>query len=52
MENKERLKVLIVYGYHPKEIFAVEMGGYLSRDIPNADIKVVEYEGRTDRGDI
>ena len=50
MENRQRPKVLIVYGYHPKEIFAVETGRYLSRDSPAADIKIVEYKGKFDRG--
>ncbi|MEK7503763.1 MAG: hypothetical protein AAB577_02165 [Patescibacteria group bacterium] len=50
MKNNGRLKVLIVYGYHPKEVFAVETGKHLSRDAPSSDIKVVEYNGRFDEG--
>jgi len=48
--NEERPKVLIVYGYHPKEIFAAETGRRLEQDMPNADIKVVKYDGRADEG--
>lgn len=50
MENKEKLKVLIVFGYHQKEKFAVETGERLLREEPNAEIKIAEYEGRTDGG--
>lgn len=46
----EQPKVLIIYGYHPKEIFAVEVGGYLYRDNSDADIRVVKYGGKQDRG--
>lgn len=46
----EQPKILIVYGYHPKEIFAIEVGGYLYRDNSNADISLVKYRGKRDRG--
>lgn len=50
MENQEKLKILIVYGYHPKEIFAVETGEYLLRDVLAAEMRIVKYEGRADGG--
>ena len=43
-------KILIIYGYHPKEIFAIEVGGYLRRDNLNADIRLVKYDGKPDKG--
>lgn len=50
MENQERPMILIVYGYHPKEIFAVETGKHLAQDTPSTGIKVVKYDGRFDGG--
>ncbi len=50
MENKEKPRILIVFGYHPEEIFAVKVGERLSCDSTDADVKVVGYEGKPDEG--
>ena len=42
-------QVLIIYGYHPKETFAVGVGKLLLKDIENTKTKVVRYEGKPDK---
>lgn len=44
-----RPKILIIFGYHPKEIFATEVGKELLRTNSNPGIKIVRYTGRPDR---
>ena len=44
-----RPKILIVSGYHPKEIFAVKVGEQLLQHLSNHNIKVVKYTGKPDR---
>ena len=49
MNNKiKRPKILIVYGYHPKENFAVRVGKLLLKKNQNNDIKIVRYDGGRD----
>lgn len=45
----DRPKILIVYGYHPEETFAVNVGESFLRDNADPDIKVVEYTGSLDQ---
>lgn len=44
------MDILIVYGYHPKEIFAIRVGEYFLEHNSNPEITVAKYEGRGDRG--
>ena len=44
------MDILIVYGYHPKEVFAVKVGEYFLEHNSNPGIKVVRYERRRDTG--
>jgi len=51
MNQDRTLKILIIYGYHPKEIFAVEAGKYLAEhNTSGGDARIVEYDGRPDIG--
>jgi hypothetical protein len=42
------MKILIVYGYHPKEKFAIRVGERLLESIADPRIKVVKYTGKHD----
>jgi len=42
--------ILIVYGYHPKEIFAIKVGEYFLGHNLNPGIEVVKYRGKRDSG--
>lgn len=50
MENNKRPVILIVYGYHPKEKFAIKVGEYLAQNKKNHDLLVVGYDGMADSG--
>lgn len=43
-------KVLIVSGYHPDETFATSVGEYLSQNNSQNGIKVVQYDGKPEKG--
>lgn len=45
----EKLLILIVSGYHPKETFAVSVGDYLIQNNSTPNVKVVKYKGKRDR---
>lgn len=44
----KRPKILIIYGYHPKETFASKIGEDLFRSFPGSPIQVVKYTGKQD----
>lgn len=44
------MDILIVYGYHQKEKFAIKVGECFFEHNSNPRIKVVRYEGRRDSG--
>lgn len=49
-ELTERPKILIISGYHSKEIFAVKVGEELLHHFLNSDVKVVKYLAKFDCG--
>jgi hypothetical protein len=49
VNNNEKSKVLIIYGYHVKEIFAIETGEFLQKKA-SENLRVVRYESRCDCG--
>ncbi|MBI2450573.1 MAG: hypothetical protein HYV47_03510 [Candidatus Nealsonbacteria bacterium] len=44
----EHSKILIIYGYHPKEIFAIRVGESVLKEFLTPFVKVVEYAGKQD----
>lgn len=44
------MDILIIYGYHPKEIFAVRVGEYFLEHNSNPGIEVAKYDGKRDNG--
>jgi len=48
-KEDSKVDVLIIYGYHPKEKFAIEVGEYLFKNNSSKKIKIVRYAGKSDR---
>ena len=46
----QKENILVVFGYHPKETFAVEVGESLSKKNKNPNIHIVPYTGKKDKG--
>ena len=46
------MNLLVVYGYHPKEIFSVEVGKYILENNPiPEELGVVKYNGNEENLD-
>jgi len=48
-EKEYGSKILIIYNYHPKEIFAAKVGKHFLQTNLNSHIKISEYNSRPDR---
>ncbi len=48
MNKSDQLELLIIYDYHPKEIFATKVGKNLERKDSLASVRVVKYTDKPD----